>query len=140
MQLYSLGKKTPFLLALTTLPPEQARQFVASRFDCSDQEAAEFLEALRRKQLSSEDNAPVVVRRIGLSNNGPYCGKAEELYTSRAKTWLDKVCQFFFLHLVRCHSCMRRHYHLTFLSPIPKWSAKRPIQIFSNEEKRKRQA
>ena len=140
MQFYSLGKKTPFLLALTTLPPEQARRVVASRLNCSDQEAAEFLEALRRKQLSSEDNDPVVVCRIGLSNNCPYCGKAEELYTSRPKTWLDKVCQFFFFQLVRCHSCMRRHYHLTFLSPIPKWSEKRPIQIFSNEEKRKRQA
>ena len=140
MQLYSLGKKTPFLLALTKLPPEQARQFVASRLNCSDQEAAEFLEALRRKQLSSEDNDPVVVCRIGLSNNCPYCGKAEELYTSRPKTWLDKVCQFFFFQLVRCHSCMRRHYRPLFLPPVPIWSEKKRVETIGNEEKQQRQA
>src|SRR5712691_2640845 len=33
----------------------------------------------------------VVMRRIGLLNRCPYCGKAEELYTSRPQTWHDEV-------------------------------------------------
>jgi hypothetical protein len=141
MQFYSTSKKTPYVPpALTKLTTEQARQFVANRLNCSQQEAAAFLEALRRKLLPNEDNDAVAVRRIGLSNNCPYCGKANELYTSRPKTWLDKVCPLFCLQLVRCRSCMRRHYHPLFLSPVPKWSEKRPIQTFSSEETRKRQA
>lgn len=34
----------------TKLTPEEARQIVAERTNCSDQEAADFLESLRKQQ------------------------------------------------------------------------------------------
>jgi hypothetical protein len=79
------------------------------------------------------------VRRIGL-NNCPYCGKAEELYSSRPQTWRDELCLFFFSNVVRCHSCMRRHYRPLFLQPVPVWSKTESVETVGDEEKRQRRA
>jgi hypothetical protein len=83
------------------------------------------------------------VRRIGLMSC-PYCGGGKELYLSRPQTWRDEVCFFFFLQVVRCHSCMRRHYRPLFLPPVP---VRRETKIetkivdnIANEEERRRQA
>jgi hypothetical protein len=65
------------------------------------------------------------MRRIGL-RKCPYCGE-DEIYLSRWKTWREALCSFFLLRVVRCHSCMRRHYRPFFLSPVPAWSVKRPV-------------
>ena len=78
------------------------------------------------------------MRKIGL-RNCPYCGK-DEIYTSQPKTWRDEVCCFFFVQVVRCHSCMRRHYRPLFLPPAPTLAAKTPIQIVVVEEEQKRSA
>ena len=78
-----------------------------------------------------------VMRRIGLLNKCPYCGKAEELRTSRPQTWHDEVCLFFFLQVVRCHSCMRRHYRPLFLLPVPVESEEKPVNLHANDEERK---
>jgi hypothetical protein len=79
------------------------------------------------------------MRKIGL-NKCPYFGKAEELYSSRPTSWHDEVCLFFFLQVVRCHSCMRRHYRPLFLPPVPIWSEKKPVETIGNEEKQERRA
>ena len=68
-----------------------------------------------------------VMRRIGLLNKCPHGGKAEELYTSRPQTWYDEVCLFFFLQVVRRHSCMRRHYRPLFLPPVAVGSKEKPV-------------
>jgi hypothetical protein len=80
-----------------------------------------------------------LMRRIGLSAC-PYCGEAGELYTSSPKTWRDEACCFFFLQVVRCHSCMRRHYRPLFMPPVPVSSEKKPVQTGAAEAKRKRPA
>jgi hypothetical protein len=79
------------------------------------------------------------MRRVGL-NNCPYCGKAEELYSSRPKTWRDEWCLFFFLQVVRCHSCMRRHYRPLFLQAVPVWSETEPVETIANGGKGQRQS
>jgi hypothetical protein len=81
------------------------------------------------------------VRRVGLKNC-PYCGKAEELYSSRPQTWRDELCLFFFFQVVRCHSCMRRHYRPLFMQPVPVWpeAKAKPVKAVGEEEKRRRQA
>jgi hypothetical protein len=79
-----------------------------------------------------------IMRRIGL-HNCPYCGK-DEIYVSPPKTWRDEVCCFFFLQVVICHSCMRRHYRPLFLPPVPIASVRRPIQTTDNDEQRERSA
>jgi hypothetical protein len=76
--------------------------------------------------------------RIGLQSC-PYCGKAE-IYASRPKTWLDEVCWIFFLQVVRCHSCMHRHYRPLFLPPVPTPATKKPIRAAANDEQRERSA
>jgi hypothetical protein len=78
------------------------------------------------------------MRRIGLQSC-PYCGK-DDIYASRPKTWHDEVCCFFFLQVVRCHSCMRRHYRPLFLPPVPTLAARKPIQTAANNEQRERSA
>jgi hypothetical protein len=79
------------------------------------------------------------MRRIGLQNC-PYCGEGE-IYASKPKTWRDEVCCFFFLQVVRCHSCMRRHYRPLFLPPVPTQAAKKPAQVTAPpDEQRKRSA
>jgi hypothetical protein len=79
------------------------------------------------------------VRRIGL-NSCPYCGKSQELYSSRPQSWHDEVCLFFFLQVVRCHCCMRRHYRPLFLPPVPIWSEKTVVETIGSEEKQERRA
>jgi hypothetical protein len=76
------------------------------------------------------------VRRIGLTNC-PYCGKDDEIYTSRPQTWHDEVCLFFFLQVVRCHFCMIRHYRPLFLPPVPVWSEK-PVETIGSEDEQQR--
>jgi hypothetical protein len=78
------------------------------------------------------------VRRIGL-NSCPYCGRTEGLYLSRPKTWRDEVCFFFFLQVVRCHSCMLRHFRPLFLPPVPVWRETRVVDNIAKEEKHQRQ-
>jgi hypothetical protein len=50
------GKKKKSYLppTLTKLTPEQARRFVIDHSNCSDQEALELLESLRREQQQKE--------------------------------------------------------------------------------------
>ena len=78
------------------------------------------------------------MRRIGLQSC-PYCGE-DDIYASRPRNWHDEVCCFFFLQVVRCHSCMRRHYRPLFLPPVPTPATKKPIQTAANDEQRKRSA
>jgi hypothetical protein len=78
------------------------------------------------------------MRRIGLQSC-PYCGE-EEIYASQPKTWRDELCCFFFLQVVRCHSCMRRHYRPLFFPPVPTAVAKKPAKIVANDERRDRSA
>lgn len=65
------------------------------------------------------------MRRIGL-NNCPYRGNAE-IYSSRPTTWQDELCGLLFLQVLRCHSCMRRHYRPLFMPHVPMWSEE-PLQ------------
>jgi hypothetical protein len=80
------------------------------------------------------------MRRIGL-RNCPYCGRAD-IYTSQPKTWRDEVCCFFFLQVVRCHSCMHRYYRPLFLPPVPvpTQAARKPAETTANEQHRERSA
>lgn len=66
------------------------------------------------------------MRRIGL-RGCPYCGKVE-IYGSRPRSWHDEVCRWFFLEVVRCHACMRRHYRPLFLPPVTTPARKKRIQ------------
>jgi hypothetical protein len=79
------------------------------------------------------------MRRIGL-RKCPYCGEEDEIYLSRLKARRDALCSFFLLRVVRCHSCMRRHYRPLFLSPVPAWPAKKAVGSTANGEPRKRLA
>lgn len=78
------------------------------------------------------------MRRIGLTGC-PYCGRADELYSSRSQSWRDGWCVALCLRVVRCHSCMRRHYRPAFL-PVPPWSQPKPVEAVVNEEKQQRPA
>jgi hypothetical protein len=66
------------------------------------------------------------MRSIGLKDC-PYCG-APEVFRSRTErtTWLDRACGLLLLRLVRCHSCLRRHYRPAFL-PAPDYRL--PIRV-----------
>jgi hypothetical protein len=56
MQSASKSKKKPYSPpTVTKLTPEQARQFVVDRLNCSDQEAVDFLKSLRREQQQDEE-------------------------------------------------------------------------------------
>jgi hypothetical protein len=56
MQSNSRSKKKPYPRpAATKVTPEQARQFVANRLNCSDQEAVNLLESLRRELQQNEE-------------------------------------------------------------------------------------
>ncbi len=57
------------------------------------------------------------MRRIGLKNC-PYCG-SPEVYISTPKTSWEKLPALFLLKLVRCHTCMRRHFR-PLLAPAAK--------------------
>jgi hypothetical protein len=78
--------------------------------------------------------------RIAL-NGCPYC-LGLEVYGSRPKTCLDRVCVLFLLQLVRCHGCMRRHYRPLFwpAPEFPTLSAKKPTQGLANDEKQQHSA
>jgi len=76
------------------------------------------------------------MRRIGLQSC-PYCGK-DEIYASRRRTWRDGLCCFFFLQVVRCHSCMRRHYRPLFLPLVPTPAVTKPIPTARDDEQRER--
>jgi hypothetical protein len=55
MQFDPKSKKKPYSHpTVTKLTPEQARQFVAGRANCGDQEAADFLRSLRREPVANE--------------------------------------------------------------------------------------
>ena len=57
MQSDSKTKKKPYSSPTATkLTPEQAGHLVADRANCSDQEAAHFLESLRREQQQNGAN------------------------------------------------------------------------------------
>jgi hypothetical protein len=59
------------------------------------------------------------VPKIGLKAC-PYCGRSDEIYSSRPRSWRDELCGLFFLRVVRCHGCTRRHYRPLFLSRHPR--------------------
>jgi hypothetical protein len=77
--------------------------------------------------------------RIGLLDKCPYCDERGKLYTSRPESWHDEVCLFFFLQIVMCHSCMRRHRPL-FLRPVPLAPEKKPEHPRVNDKKPNRSA
>jgi hypothetical protein len=76
------------------------------------------------------------MRRIGW-NNCPYCGNSA-VYASQPKNLRDELCCFIFLQVVRCSTCMRRHYRPLFLPPVPIWSEKKPSQSVTVEGERRR--
>ncbi len=45
--------------ALRNLTPEQAKKIIAERKNCSEEEAAQFLESLRHQRHSQEQNGPM---------------------------------------------------------------------------------
>ena len=54
--LSSKKKKRPYPLpTVTKLTPEQAKQFVVEHANCSDREATDLLEAMRREQQQKEE-------------------------------------------------------------------------------------
>jgi hypothetical protein len=59
---------------------------------------------------------------------------------SRPQSWRDEVCFFFFLQVVRCHSCMRRHYRPLFLPPVPVQRETKIVDNIADEEEQRRQA
>jgi hypothetical protein len=82
------------------------------------------------------------MRRIGL-NNCPYCGDSE-VYVSAPKTFWEKIPVVFLLRLVRCHSCMRRHYRPSLLpaaeNPAKNTSPRKPAEVVSPKKSEKRPA
>jgi hypothetical protein len=55
MQFDSESKKKPYSAPrVTKLTPERAKQFVADHTNCSDQEATDWLESLRKEQQQRE--------------------------------------------------------------------------------------
>jgi hypothetical protein len=87
------------------------------------------------------------MRKIGLKSC-PYCGKSDEIYSSRPKSWRDELCGLLFLQVVRCHGCMRRHYRPLFLPPVSIWEEpdnkkpiqKKPIQAIASDDEKRKQA
>jgi hypothetical protein len=57
------------------------------------------------------------MRRVSLKNC-PYCG-CSQIYVSSSATPWQRLSVLFFLRLVRCHTCMRRHFRPIFV-PTPK--------------------
>ena len=64
------------------------------------------------------------MRRIGLKNC-PYCSSSK-VYISAPKTLWEKLPALFLLRLVRCHSCMRRHFR-PLLAPLAKHPESYPV-------------
>jgi hypothetical protein len=88
----------------------------------------------RCAKTSEPQKQGVIVRRIALKSC-PYCGGADELYLSRPESWRDEVCFFFFLQVVRCHSCMRRHYRPLCMQPVRIWNETKVVNNTNNEVK-----
>ena len=61
------------------------------------------------------------MRRMGLKNC-PYCGSSE-VYISAPKTLGERFLFIFLLRLMRCHTCMYRHFR-PLLLPAPKHPGK----------------
>ncbi len=57
------------------------------------------------------------MRRMGFKNC-PYCGSSQ-IYISAPKTLGERFPALFLVRLVRCHTCMRRHFR-PLLLPAPK--------------------
>ncbi len=67
MQSDSKGKKRPYSPPVVTkLTSEQAKQFIAHRATCSDQEAAHFVESLRRQHTMN-----AAATKCGCEEAGP---------------------------------------------------------------------
>src|ERR1700757_774457 len=95
-----------------------------------------------QQEVSDEKRKFASLRRLGLKHC-PYCGDPE-VYRSRTEplTWLDRICGFVLLRLVRCHQCELRHYRPIFL-PTPEYSHPIPARAAGatgTEAKRKRSA
>ncbi len=67
------------------------------------------------------------MHKFGL-NHCPYCGNSDALYNSRPETWRDELCLFFFLQVVNCHCCLRRHYRPLFSPLVPMEPLRKPVQ------------
>lgn len=65
--------------------------------------------------------------KFGL-NHCPHCGTSDALYNSLPETRRDELCLFFFLQVVNCHGCMRRHYRPLFSPLVPKEPLRKPVQ------------
>lgn len=82
------------------------------------------------------------MRRIGLKNC-PYCGSSN-VYTSTPKTLWERFPALFLHRLVRCHTCMRRHFR-PLLLPAPKHPEEyvvpsKPVEAVSTKKTVKRSA
>jgi hypothetical protein len=55
-----MSKRPYFPPALRNLTPEQARKIIADGRNCSEEKAAEFLEAVRQQQRHLRQNGPVI--------------------------------------------------------------------------------
>jgi hypothetical protein len=77
------------------------------------------------------------MRRISLKNC-PYCG-CSKIYASRSATPWDRFYALFWLRLVRCHVCMRRHYRPMFVrtpdNPARKTAPGKAAEVFSFERR-----
>lgn len=86
------------------------------------------------------------MRRIGLKTC-PYCG-CSKIYATASRTLWQKMSALFFLRLVRCHVCMRRHYQPVFMSapenPVRAGDKNKaqpePAEVLSIKDKEKRTA
>ncbi len=83
------------------------------------------------------------MRPISLKNC-PYCG-CSKIFVSRSAIWWRKVCAVvFLLRLVRCHTCMRRHFRPIFVRtaepPAGNKAPAKGAEVFPFKKKAKRPA
>ncbi len=82
------------------------------------------------------------MRQISFKNC-PYCG-CNKIYASASANPWQKLAALFFLRLVRCHVCMRRHYRPIFVSvaenPARNNARRRAAEVLSikkNQDKKR---
>jgi hypothetical protein len=82
------------------------------------------------------------MRRVSLKNC-PYCD-CSEVYAPSTRTLWQKMAVLFFLRLVRCHVCMRRHFRPIFLPatkhPATDTTPRKPAEVVAMKKKEKRPA
>ncbi len=92
--------------------------------------------------ITADRTQGLEMRRIGLKCC-PYCG-GDEVYSSSAKTFWEKLPALLLLRFVRCDECRRRHFRPIFISapvrPSKTATLKKPVQLASDENREQRQA